>query len=113
DGHHVEHAATNEDIGWPPAALAPILPDPLDGEGRWVAVDDDAYVHRYDHAPAPFYQTFLRADHERPYTQLFVTIWDPRQLQLHVAMGTREPESATGETGTGLVPRDPATLGHL
>lgn len=113
-GRHQETgAAVAEDIDWPPPALQPVLPNPLEGEGRWVAVDDDAYVGRFANAPAPFYQTFLRADHERPYTQLFVTVWDPRQLQLHVVMGTREPESATGETGTGLVPRDPQTLSHL
>jgi hypothetical protein len=44
---------------------------------------------------------------------VFVTIWDARQVQLHIAMGTREPESATGETGTGLVPRDERTLSRL
>jgi hypothetical protein len=41
---------------------------------------------------------------------VYVTIWDPRQVQLRIAAGTREPISATGEQGTGMVPRDPQTL---
>jgi hypothetical protein len=101
------------DTGWPPAPLTPVLPDPLRGEGEWVAVDDAAFVQRWPHGPPPFFQTFLRPDAERRYARVFVTIWDARQVQLHIAMGTREPESATGETGTGLVPRDERTLSRL
>jgi hypothetical protein len=101
------------EMGWPPAPLTPVLSDSLRGEGEWVPVDDDAFVQRWPHAPPPFFQTFLRPDADRRYARTFVTIWDARQIQLHIAMGTREPESATGETGTGLVPRDERTLSRL
>jgi hypothetical protein len=110
---HVLLEASDADSGWPPAPLTPILADPLRGEGEWVAVDDAAFVQRWPHAPPPFYQTFVRPDDERRYARVFVTAWDARQVQLHIAMGTREPESATGETGTGLVPRDARTLSRL
>ncbi len=101
------------EAGWPPAPVPALLDDPLRGEGEWVAVDDPAFVQRWPHAPPPFFQTFLRPDAERRYARVFVTMWDARQVQLHIAMGTREPESATGETGTGLIPRDERTLSRL
>jgi len=106
-------AEADAEAGWPPAAATPVLDDPLRGEGEWIAVDDPAFVQSWPNAPPAFYQTFLRPDGERRYARMFVTIWDARQVQLHIAMGTREPESATGETGTGLVPRDDRTLSRL
>ena len=106
-------AEADAEAGWPPAAAPPVLDDPLRGEGEWIAVDDPAFVQSWPNAPPAFYQTFLRPDGERRYARMFVTIWDARQVQLHIAMGTREPESATGETGTGLVPRDDRTLSRL
>jgi hypothetical protein len=105
--------AADPEIGWPPAPVAPLLDPPLAGEGQWTPVRDDPFVRDYPNAPPAFYQTFLRADRERGYARTYVTAWDPRLVQLHIAMGTREPESATGETGTGLVPRDDFTLTHL
>lgn len=106
-------AEADAEAGWPPAPAVPVLDDPLQGEGEWLAVDDPAFVQTWPNAPPAFYQTFLRPDAERRYARMFVTIWDARQVQLHIAMGTREPESATGETGTGLVPRDERTLSRL
>jgi len=44
---------------------------------------------------------------------VFVTLWDPRQVELHAMSGTVEPISATGETGPGQVPRDPQVLGRF
>ena len=103
--------ATDPEIGFPPPALAPVLRgERVQGEGEWNPIADDPFVRTYPNAPPAFYQTFVRADPEREFTRIYVTIWDPRAVQLHIMMGTREPESATGETGPGLVPRDPETM---
>ncbi|HJL18893.1 MAG TPA: hypothetical protein RMH99_24735 [Sandaracinaceae bacterium LLY-WYZ-13_1] len=102
---------TDPELGWPPAALEPVIEQPaVEGEGRWIPVVDDPYVNAYPGAPPAFFQTFLRADPERAFTRVYVTIWDPRQVQLRIQSGVREPESATGQRGTGMIPRDPDTL---
>jgi hypothetical protein len=105
--------ASDPELRWPPAKLEPVLPEPLAGEGEWLPVIDHDMVAQYEGAPPAFYQTFVRVDAERTYTRVYVTLWDPRQIQLHVAMGTTEPVSATGETGQGQVPRDPRVLSRL
>jgi hypothetical protein len=105
--------AVDPELGWPPSPLARVLADPVPGEGEWAPVVDEAFVNAYANAPHAFYQTFIRVDAERPYVSVYVTLWDPRQVQLHLAMGTKEPESATGETGSGLIPRDPEVLARL
>jgi hypothetical protein len=101
------------DIGWPPAPLKAVLENPVQGEGVWLPVIDADFVNANPNAPPAFYQTFIRVDPERRYTRVYVTSWDPRQVQLHIVSGTLEPKSATGETGTGLIPRDPETLRTL
>jgi hypothetical protein len=106
------HAA-EPDAHLPPGPVAAVLPDRVSGEGEWIAIADDPFVNSYPNAPAAFYQTFLRVDPERPFASVYITLWDPRQVQLHVAMGTKEPESATGETGLGLVPREPGVMGKI
>ena len=105
--------AGSPDLAWPPAHLQHVLPDVVHGEGEWLPTVDEAFVNAYPHAPPAFYQTFIRVDPERPYVSVYVTMWDPRQVQLHVVMGTAEPESATGETGSGIIPRDPELLSRL
>jgi hypothetical protein len=102
-----------EQINWPPSQLAPLLPDKVEGEGVWLALQDDPFIGSNPNAPALFQQTFIRVDAERSYTRVYVTMWDPRQVQLGIVMGTKEPESATGETGNGMIPRDPYVLSHL
>ncbi len=105
---------TDPDLGWPPAALDPVIDAPaVEGEGRWIPVVDDPFVNQYPNAPPAFFQTFLRADPERAYTRVYVTIWDPRQVQLRIQSGVREPESATGQRGSGMIPREPEVLGRL
>lgn len=106
-------ARPEEQINWPPAQLAPLLPVKIDGEGVWLAVQEDPFVSGNPNAPALFQQTFIRVDPARDYTRVYVTMWDPRQVQLGIVMGTKEPESATGETGSGMIPRDPYVLSHL
>jgi hypothetical protein len=102
-----------EDIGWPPPALTPVLPDKVQGEGVWLPVVNDAFAAVNPSGLPLFQQTFVRVDQKRVYTRVYVTMWDPRLVQLGMVMGTKEPESATGETGNGMIPRDPYVLSHL
>ena len=106
----LELAVTDPELGWPPAPADPVVRNPAEGEGEWIAVTDDPYVRTYPNAPPPFVTTYLQVDPDRPFTRVYIVAWDPRQLQLRIMTGTREPESATGETGPGRVPRDPETL---
>ncbi|MET0385431.1 MAG: hypothetical protein ABW321_05705 [Polyangiales bacterium] len=101
------------DLGWPPAPIAPLLPERVQGEGVWLPVANDGFTTANPNGPPLFHQTFIRVDPERTYTRVYVTMWDPRQVQLGMVMGTKEPESATGETGNGLIPRDPFVMSHL
>ena len=98
---------------WPPAPMAPLLTDKVDGEGVWLPVEHDAFAATNPNGPPLFYQSFIRVDPQRTYTRVYITMWDPRQVQLGMVMGTKEPESATGETGNGLIPRDPYVMSHL
>ena len=105
---------TDPELGWPPAPLEPVIESPaVEGEGSWIPVVDDPFVNSYPNAPPAFYQTFIRADPERAYTRVYVTVWDPRQVQLRIQSGVREPESATGQRGSGMVPREPRVLSRL
>lgn len=106
----LELAVTDPDLGWPPAPATPVVRRPAEGEGEWIAVSDDPYVASYPNAPPGFVTTYLQVDPDRPFTRVYIVAWDPRQVQLRVMTGTREPESATGETGPGRIPRDPETL---
>jgi hypothetical protein len=100
--------------GWPPARMSPMLPGALPREGEWIAsASDDPFVAQNPGAPPAFYQSFVRTDRERPDTRVYVTLWDPRQVSLHVVPGSQEPMGATGETGTGTIPRDDATMLRL
>ena len=101
------------EIGFPPPALEPVIQGTVRGEGEWMPVVDDPFTNENPNAPPAFYQTFLRADAEREFARVYIIVWDPRQVDLNVVMGTREPESATGETGDGMIPRDPQTLSSL
>jgi hypothetical protein len=104
---------TDPETGWPPPLMKPILSPALPGEGRWRALDHDPFIRTNPGAPAPFVQSFIRTDPERRYAEVFVLMWDPRQVALHEMSGTVEPKSATGETGPGLVPRTPFVLRHF
>jgi hypothetical protein len=105
--------ATDPETGWPPAPMEPMISPALKGEGKWVKLDNDPFVGRNPGAPTPFVFSFIRTDHKHIYSQILVTVWDPRQVELHPVSGTVEPKSATGETGTGEVPRRPEVMGRL
>jgi hypothetical protein len=103
-------AQTNPETGWPPPPMEPMFEPPLEGEGKWGSLEKDPFVLKNPGAPTPFVFSFIRTDRKRIYSQVFVTLWDPRQVELHAMSGTVEPISATGETGPGQVPRDPRVL---
>jgi len=94
------------DVGFPPAELQPIRPDPVDGEGRWRTMTDERFVRINPGAPPCFATTFIRPDLDRGYAETFIVVWDPRQVELYPVAGTVEPMSATGVRGSGLAPRD-------
>jgi hypothetical protein len=104
--------STDPETGWPPAPMEPMLDPPLKGEGKWSSLDKDPFVGKNPGAASPFVFSFIRSDRQRIYSQVFVTLWDPRQVELHAMSGTVEPKSATGETGPGVVPRKPEVMGR-
>lgn len=106
------HLPSNALADFPPQALDPLF-SPLEGEGRWLSLDEDPFVRRDAAGRSPFSFTFLRPDKARPYAQVYVVLWDPRRLELHMAAGTEEPRGPAGEHGAGLVAREPRVLGRL
>ncbi|MGO8992731.1 MAG: hypothetical protein ACLQVI_05350, partial [Polyangiaceae bacterium] len=109
NGHgHVSF--TDPEIGWPPPSMKPIVTPPLAGEGEWIALDRDPFITPNPGAPPAFVTSFIRADKARPQTRVYVTMWDPRQIALHMQAGTVEPVSASGEAGPGVIPRAPEVI---
>lgn len=101
---------SDPEIGWPPAPIPPILAPALKGEGEWIVLEQDPFIANVPGAPPAFATTFVRADKERAETRVYVTMWDPRQIALHMEAGTVEPVSATGEAGPGMIPRSPEVM---
>ncbi|MDP9152228.1 MAG: hypothetical protein M3O36_20070 [Myxococcota bacterium] len=105
---------SDPDVGWPPQPIKPLVAPPLAGEGRWITLDRDPFITPTPGGGDPaFVTSFLRPDPRRPDVRVYVTLWDPRQIALHMEAGTVEPISANGEHGPGLVPRTPAVLKRL
>ena len=100
---------------WPPDVLHGSVQPVLAHEGEWSLMGggEDPFVRGNPGAPAPMAIAFVRTDPERPDSRVYVTAWDPRQIELHVAPGAEEPIGATGETGTGAIPRDEGTMLRL
>ncbi len=101
---------TDPEIGWPPAPMKPMIAPALPGEGAWIMLDRDPFIHQTPGVPGAFVTSFVRTDKERLITRVYVTMWDPRQIALHMEAGTIEPVSATGEAGPGVIPRTPEVL---
>jgi hypothetical protein len=107
-------AFTDPEIGWPPppmkTAVSPLLP----GEGQWIALDKDAFITPTASGSAPaFVTSFVRPNVHRQDVRVYVTLWDPRQIALHIEAGAVEPVGASGEHGPGLVPRAPEVIRRL
>lgn len=96
--------------GWPPQPMEPVLRDRLTAEGQWVSLAADMIAGTAPDTPSPFVFSFVRSDPDHAYVQTSVVMWDPRRIQLHMVAGTEEPKSATGEMGTGQIPRSPEVL---
>jgi hypothetical protein len=102
------------EIGWPPAPIAPLVSPALPGEGRWIRLDNDPFITPTESGRAPAFATaFVRPSAQRPDVRVYMTLWDPRQVALHIEAGTVEPISATGEHGSGMVPRAPEVMKRL
>ena len=70
----------------------------------------DPFITPMPGAPPAFAQTFVRCDKDHAGNRVYITIWDPRQIALHMEAGTVEPVSATGEAGPGTIPRTPEVM---
>jgi hypothetical protein len=79
----------------------------------WSKLDRDPFVRTTAAVPTPLVTTYLRADGARPDSRAVVVEWDPRQVELDMVPGTEEPQSATGEPGTGTIPRRPEIMERL
>jgi hypothetical protein len=101
---------TDPESGWPPEPIKPMLSPGLPGEGQWVTLEKDPFITQSPTNPAAFVTTFVRPERPRPSTRVFITLWDPRQISLHMEAGTVEPVSASGEAGPGVIPRTPEVL---
>ncbi len=105
---------TDPEVGWPPLPIKPLFPAPLPGEGQWIALDRDPFITPTGGGAAPaFVTSFVRPDRQRADVRVYVTLWDPRQVALHMEAGTVEPISANGEHGSGMIPRVPEVMGHV
>ena len=96
---------TDPEIGWPPEPIPPIILPAMPGEGQWIPLGKDPFITPSYGLPSAFVTSFLRPDRDRKDTRVYVTMWDPRQIALHMQAGTVEPLSATGEAGPGQIPR--------
>ena len=102
------------EVGWPPAPMKPMAASPLPGEGQWIPLDRDPFITpTASGAAAAFVTSFIRPDPRRGDVRVYVTLWDPRQVALHMEAGTVEPISATGEHGSGMIPRVPEVMNHV
>jgi hypothetical protein len=107
-------AFTDPEIGWPPSPIPPIVSPSLPGEGQWIGLDKDPFITQTPGGTAAaFVTSFIRPDVHRQDVRVYATLWDPRQVALHIEAGTVEPISATGEHGPGRIPRDPRVMRRL
>jgi hypothetical protein len=102
------------EVGWPPSPMKVPVSPPLPGEGQWIALDRDPFITPTPAGTAPaFVTSFVRPDVHRQDVRVYVTLWDPRQIALHMEAGTTEPISASGEHGPGMIPRTPEVMKHV
>jgi hypothetical protein len=102
---------------WPPPTIPSLWETPKPGEGEWQPVEH-AFLKTLPAPPGAtpvpyFYQTILRPDPKRPYSELLLVAMDMRQLDLGMEAGYEDPKPATGSAGSGRLPRDPAILGRV
>jgi hypothetical protein len=112
DAPGAKSAASDDlDTRWPPAPMQVPVSPALPGEGKWIPLDADPFITpTASGAPPAFVTSFVRPNVHRQDFRVYVTLWDPRQIALHMEAGTVEPISANGEHGTGMVPRTPEVM---
>src|SRR5260370_9353455 len=104
-------AFTDPEIGWPPSPIPPIVSPSLPGEGQWIGLDNDPFITRTPGGSgAAFVTSFVRPDAHRQDVRVYATLWDPRQVALHMEAGTVGPISAPGEQRPGRIPPDPTVV---
>lgn len=101
------------EVGWPPPPIDPVFKPTIAGEGQWISLEKDPFITPIPGLGAPFVTSFVRSDPGAQQTRVYVTMWDPRLVALHMEAGTVEPVSATGEAGPGLIPRTPEVMKHV
>jgi hypothetical protein len=107
-------AYRDPEVGFPPPPLKALASPALPGEGQWIALDRDPFITPAPGGLAPaFVTSFVRPDVHRLDVRVYVTLWDPRQIALHIEAGTVEPVGASGEHGPGVVPRAPGVITRL
>ncbi len=107
-------AFVDPEVGFPPPPMRVSVTPALPGEGRWIALDKDPFITPTSTGtPAAFVTSFVRPNVRRQDVRVYVTLWDPRQIALHMEAGTVEPISANGEHGSGVVPRTPEVMKHF
>ena len=104
---------TDPETGWPPPPIEPFLSKPLEDEGKWIPLENDPFIPMNPGVPAAFVTSFVRTDRQRSYTRIYVTMWDPRQVEIHMMAGSVEPKGASGEAGPGIIPRTPERMKRL
>jgi hypothetical protein len=83
--------------GWPAAQ----------GEGVWQSVGPLV------NGRPSMEETFLHPDPQRPWATSYLVWIDPEALRVHYQTGLREPVTASGIHGSGLLPSDPAEASHV
>jgi len=104
---------TDPELGWPPAPLEPWITPSLPSEGQWNPKEAGPFHLQNPGLPEAFLGTFIRTDRSRRATRVFIALWDPRQVELHMMPGRVEPKGATGKAGPGLIPRTPEVMRRL
>lgn len=94
---------------FPPAAIAPYLSTPADGEGIWSPLA----VAGATGEASPFRYTFYRPDPDRPYAYVALVAVDLNRVRLGMVAGTKEPASPVSAPRPGIIPDADRAAGQL
>ncbi|APS00156.1 hypothetical protein [Pajaroellobacter abortibovis] len=96
---------TDPEIRWTPAPILTLVIPPLAGAEEWDSLDGDPFIGHTQGSSSGFVTLFTHPNIHQSLLRIYMSLWDPPQIQLHMAAGSVEPVSATRETGTGFIPR--------
>lgn len=107
-----EDTTLTENLAGSALDLAPLLVNhdltPIEGEGIW----KDRPLKAFPDKEVMAY-TFLRSDPERPYSETTLIQVDMGAVNIGIVAGRKEPGSAVGKPGPGIVPKDIIDSGNL